>query len=738
MTKTTARSRPTPPHYSYVKVELSAATGLEVALTDTQTRDEEQERRHLTRTLQLLASERDRVAGSIETSARKIDEHKELMWTNRRDMDFAEKASLRTDVDMSVKLAESAVTRRDRIDRLLDSPYFGRVDFCEQDQAEAEEHYIGVHNFSDPATQEIVIHDWRAPLSALFYDFETGTAHFDAPAGTTRGEITGKRQYKIQGGHLEYMLESALNISDDVLQRELSQSADDRMKNIVATIQREQNAVIRNESAQVLILQGVAGSGKTSIALHRVAFLLYRFTTTLSSDNVMILSPNQVFGDYISDVLPELGEDRIAEIGFDRIADEFLERVTDHQSFSEQVTGLLDGLDDAAAARIRHKATPEFVTDLDAWIDAAAAEFIPAEIAQRHRRLSEEWVADMFHESPAFPIFTRVEHVANCAVGALKNEIRDRGGTWSASDTNGVRRQVRAMFPYKDALALYRAYYRTSHRRKLFAPLGRKKIEYADVFPLIYTMIRTSRHTSYGRIRHLVVDEMQDYTPIQYAVLRELFSCTMTILGDANQSVNPFSSSSLATIHQIFPEADCLELNKSYRSTTEITEFAQQISRSDKLVAISRHGTPPRVLACPDRDAEQQRIGELVAQHRTGDQRSLGIICKTVEQAGELHQALSDAQVESTFLDYDSTAFAGGVVLTSAHIAKGLEFDSVIVPHVNATNYATEMDRCMLYIACTRAMHELHLTHHGRLSPLLDFAADTAASDDTATALQAS
>lgn len=692
---------------------------------------------HLTRTLQLLVAERDRVAESIETSARRIDEQKELMWTNRRDMDFAEKASLRTDVDMSVKLAESAVTRRERIDRLLDSPYFGRVDFCEQGQAESEGHYIGVHNFSDPVTQEIVVHDWRAPLSSLFYDFETGPAHFDAPVGTTHGEITGKRQYKIQDGRLEYQLESALNISDDVLQRELSQSADDKMKNIVATIQREQNAVIRNESAQVLILQGVAGSGKTSIALHRVAFLLYRFNETLSADNVMILSPNQVFGDYVSDVLPELGEERIAEIGFDRIADDFLDRVTDFQTFSDQVIGLLDGLDDAAAARMRHKATPEFVTDLDAWIDAAVQEFVPAEIAQAHRRLSEEWVADMFNRSQAFPIFTRVEHVANCAIGVLKNEVRDRGGTWTASATNGVRRQVRGMFPYKDAPALYRAFYRTPDRRGLFAPLGRKKIEFADVFPLIYTMIRTSRHTGYGRIRHLVVDEMQDYTPIQYAVLRELFSCTMTILGDANQSVNPFSSSSLATIHNIFPQADCLELNKSYRSTTEITEFAQQISRNDKLVPVSRHGAPPRVLSCPDRDAEQQRVEELVAAHRTGDRRSLGIICKTVEQAGALHQALSDAGFESTFLDYDSTAFAGGVVVTSAHIAKGLEFDSVIVPQVNDTNYAAEMDRHMLYIACTRAMHELHLTHHARLSPFLNFAADTAVGgDDTTTARQ--
>jgi DNA helicase-2/ATP-dependent DNA helicase PcrA len=263
---------------------------------------------------------------------------------------------------------------------------------------------------------------------------------------------------------------------------------------------------------------------------------------------------------------------------------------------------------------------------------------------------------------------------------------------------------------------------RSSPIPRHFTPLGRKKIEYADVFPLIYTMIRTSRQESYSHIRHLLVDEMQDYTPIQYAVVRELFSCKMTILGDSNQSVNPFSSSSLSTIHSIFPEADCLELCKSYRSTTEITDFAQHISRNDKLIPIERHGLPPQVVACADQRAQQAQIATLVERHKRSDHRSLGIICKTVAQAGTLHHALLGAGVELNFLDYDSTAFAGGIVVTSAHIAKGLEFDAVIVPHADDTNYTKGMDRGMLYIACTRAMHELHLTHTVPVSRFLKFA----------------
>ncbi|KPC85440.1 hypothetical protein ADL35_14630 [Streptomyces sp. NRRL WC-3753] len=698
-----------------------------MTLTDLQTRDEEQERQYLTETVRLLERELERLNASIERTARTIQEHKEFMWENWRDMDFAEKAAMRTEVNTSVGVGDGVVTVRRHVERLLESPYFGRVDFRRTDDAERKSHYIGVHDFSDPETQEIVIHDWRAPVSSLYYDFESGAAHFESPTGTVHGTITGKRQYKIVGDHLEYMFDSTLTIGDEVLQRELSQSVDDRMKNIVATIQREQNEVIRNETAKVLILQGVAGSGKTSIALHRVAFLLYRFKDSLSSDNVMILSPNKVFGDYIANVLPELGEEQIAEIDFERIADRYLARVTEFETFSEQVVKLLDRPDDAAGERMRFKATPEFVTLLDGWLAVRGDEdFTPLQIEQRNKRLPEDWVADAFAASRGLPVFARLDLLAESAASRLRQEVLDKGGKWSAADTNGIRKQVRAMFPHKDPFALYKAFYQVPERKGLFKPLGRKKIEYADVFPLVYTMIRTSRQEGYGRIRHLLVDEMQDYTPVQYAVLRELFSCKMTILGDANQSVNPFSSSSLPVIRGIFPEADCLELCKSYRSTYEITDFAQRVSRNDKLVPIERHGLPPQVVAAVDRKAQEADILALVERHRQSEHRSLGIVCKTVAQAEALYATLLAAGVDLTFLDYESTEFSAGTVITSAHIAKGLEFDTVIVPDVDDTNYANAMDKGMLYIACTRAMHELHLTHVGALSRFLEFAVDPA------------
>lgn len=689
------------------------------------TSNDEHEQKYLATTLRLLNIELQSLTDSIETSATTIRAHKEHMWENRRDMDFAEKATFRSEVDISVMLGERAVLTRERVERLLQSPYFGRVDFCRTPDEDSSEFYIGVHNFFDPETHEIRVHDWRAPISSLYYDFESGDAFVETPGGRIDGNITTKRQYKIEDGKLLFMFDSALNIGDDILQRELSESTDNKMRNIVATIQREQNAMIRNETARVLILQGVAGSGKTSIALHRVAFLLYRFKDTLNSDNVMILSPNRVFGDYIANVLPELGEERIAETDFAKIAKSFLAKVTEYETFDEQVCTLLEGAQPDSIERMRFKSTPEFVDRLDSWIEQLTTRFIPSEIDQRFRHLTAEWVTDIFEQSRTLPIFARLDRVANTAVQVLKNQVVDAGGKWTAADTSGIRRQVRSMFPYRSALAVYKDFYETLDYAAYFKHSGKKKIEYADVFPLIYTMIGTDRYDGFGRIQHLLVDEMQDYTPVQYAVLRSLFQCRMTILGDSNQSVNPFSSSSLSTIQAIFPEADCMELCKSYRSTTEITEFAQNISRNPKLVPVERHGGRPRIFHCLDADAQGGHIIELIEQHHQSEHRSLGVICKTVPQAAALHILLSEADLDVTLLDYASTSFTEGIVITSAHLSKGLEFDSVIVPDVDDSNYANEMDKCMLYIACTRAMHELHLTHVGPLSCLLESAART-------------
>lgn len=704
----------------------------------TESQMEIEEREKLAATLALIDTELVRVADQITASDATIQSQKELIWNNQRDMDAAEKANIRTLVSTAVGLGEYTVRTRKRIEKLQDSPYFGRVDFARNtpaptagqataaDQHRAEEVYIGVHNFYRPGTKDILVHDWRAPVSSLFYDYESGPASFTAPAGRIHGEITGKRQYKISHGRMEYVIESALNIDDEVLQRELSRSADDKMQNIVATIQREQNAIIRNEAADVLILQGVAGSGKTSIALHRVAFLLYRFKDTLNSSNVMILSPNKIFTDYISGVLPELGEEQIAEIDFGTLAEKYLPPKLGFQTFNEQVSQVLDHPDDPAAERMRHKARPEFVDDLDTWIHhEIATSLVPHAIHHRGEEICVDEIADILERSRFLPVFAGLERAAKIAASTLGQRFKKERRGWKPADDREVRKQVLRLFPHKDPLSMYKAFLASRGEGPLFAMAGRNRLEYADVFPLILTQLRTTEFETYQNIRHLLVDEMQDYTPAQYAVVKALFPCRMTILGDADQKVNPFSSSNLSTIREIFPEANCMEMYRSYRSTSEIISFAQGISHNDRLESVDRHGPAPKVIGTEDTHAEVAVVMNLIDSHLTGTRQSLGIVCRTVEQAHELHDALTDTGADITVLDYDSEEFATGVVITSAHIAKGLEFDTVIVPGVSADNYSSDVDRSMLYIACTRAMHELYLTYSEELSPYLAFAERT-------------
>ena len=237
-------------------------------------------------------------------------ESKKYLYENRGDMDAMEIFSNEKSISQIVSSGEFISKQKTKIESLINTPYFARIDFRYDDEDEIEKIYIGRNAFIDNFG-DMLIYDWRAPVSSMYYDFELGNASYDAPLGKVEGDITLKRQFKITKSKMDYVIESALSIGDEVLQRELSNTSDQRMKNIVATIQKEQNRIIRNEGTNTLIIQGVAGSGKTSIALHRVAYFLYKYREYLSAENVVVISPNKVFADYISNVLPELGEEPI-------------------------------------------------------------------------------------------------------------------------------------------------------------------------------------------------------------------------------------------------------------------------------------------------------------------------------------------------------------------------------------------------------------------------------------------
>lgn len=678
---------------------------------------ESDERAYLQTVRASIEAERDRVSAVVATQVRDIREFKKYMTENKSDMDHVEKVAVRQTAEQLGAVGDHSALGLRRLEKLLKSCYFGRVDFRAQGDQSERSIYIGMHSFYEPEQETHLVHDWRAPIASMFYDFETGEASYEAPAGTVLGEIVRKRQYRIEDGELVFMLETSLNIHDAVLQQELSRASSEKMKNIVATIQRDQNAIIRNDVSPVLIIQGAAGSGKTSIALHRIAFLLYRFKDTISSDDILIISPNKVFAHYISNVLPELGEENIRETTMEGLATRILGPEFQFQTFYEQVALIFARENVEFRERIQFKATTEFLARLDEYIlQVKNTNFTAADVEVGRYRIPSVFVGQRFNRIGTLPFAERVNDLVESVAAELG---RRYGHEIKTKERESVRRQVRGMFGSTAAEALYRKFYEWIEEPGMFKPAGRGVYEYSDVFPLIYFRMQLEGRKPFAEVKHLVVDEMQDYTPVQYTVLSQLFPCKKTILGDANQAVNPLSSSNAAGIKDILSGAECVYMNKSYRSTLQISNLAQRIKRNEDLIPIERHGAEPALVECAGRDAELQRIHEIVAAHLDSDYKSLGVVCKTQADANAVFEQVRDLSDTIFLIEPTSTAFNEGVTIATAHLAKGLEFDEVILPFCDERTYQTVIDRYMLYVGCTRAMHKLTLTYSGGLSRFL-------------------
>jgi len=668
---------------------------------------EQDEKEYLEEIKEKLTLAIKRVDDTVKQFTDELRQKKQYIHEHQSGMDEADMVAADQSINRMAFTGEAAVARRRKLLKLRQSPYFGRIDFVTNHEKSPV--YIGIHSFSDEKQRVNLIYDWRAPISSMFYDFELGEASYTTPSGTVHGTIELKRQYKIRDGIMEFMIENAVNIHDDVLQRELAKSSDDKMKNIVATIQRDQNAVIRNEESRVMVIQGVAGSGKTSIALHRIAFLLYRYRDTIAAKDILIISPNKVFADYISNVLPELGEEHIPELGMEELAADLLQNKFKFQSFFDQVSILLDEHKPAFIERIRFKSSYEFLTKLNQYlIHIENNYFTSADLRIGKIIVPASFILTKFKGYHRVPILNRFPLV----VKDVQAHVRDKKGQKLTGGEKGrCWESIPRMFRFNNVLDLYKDFYRWIGKPELFRIDHNMTIEYADVFALIYFRIRLEGLKTYDHVKHLLVDEMQDYTPVQYAVLSRLFLCKKTILGDVSQTVNPYSASSAETIEQVFPSADIVKLFRSYRSTFEITSFAQRITPNPNILPMERHGEEPVIQKFNNNEEELKAIDQMIATFKDSGNHSMGIICKTLKQAELLYDKLKEAGVY--LLTDESTSFKEGVIITSAHLAKGLEFDEVIVPFASAANYKTEVDKSMLYIACTRAMHKLTLTYWG-------------------------
>lgn len=493
---------------------------------------------------------------------------------------------------------------------------------------------------------------------------------------------------------------------------ELAHTSDEKMKSIISTIQREQNIVIRNERAKTLLIQGVAGSGKTSIALHRIAFLLYRFQKQITAQDVTILSPNKVFADYISDVIPELGEEPIPEVNFSDIAHSALNDIINF----EPQKNALEVQDENWQERVQFKSSLDFVRLMEEYTDHLADRvFTPKDYCFDDYTVPAEWIKERFRLYGKLPVKKRLTSVAE----DIRSYLSSQMSRWvELPKSKTVLKELNKMLTVKNPLALYKDFYSSINAKKMLVLPEKNTLEWEEVFPFLYLLAAYEGLPENRKVKHLVIDEMQDYTPIQYVVLNMMYPCQKTMLGDFGQVLNPCHLYTLEDMKTLYADAEFITLNKSYRSTHEIMTYAKAVCDQPDLVMVERHGPVPQAVFCESEEDELRFISEQIIRLKESGSVSLGIITRSNLDAKRLYDALSQKH-KATLLSQSSTQFSGGVSITSIQMAKGLEFDEVIVPDVSDMQYSAVYDRNLLYIACTRAMHKLTLTYTGKPSRFL-------------------
>ena len=598
-----------------------------------------------------------------------------------------------------------------RFERMLDAPFFGRVDFAFEDEEEAERFYIGIGNFAERAGMTPLVYDWRAPVSGLFYDYDKGPASYEAPAGEIRGEILTKWQYKIRGGKMIYAFESDTKIDDEILKQELGSNGDVKLKNIVRTIQKEQNEIIRNTKDRILVIQGAAGSGKTSIALHRIAYLLYHDRDRLRSSNVLILSPNSVFADYISHILPELGEENIREMSFDLFAyRELKDTAADCEDRYDQLERMMRFPDAGAEERFRWKQSAQFAGELEGFLALEEDSLMDfRDIDFRGMHLSEQEIIHLFYDKfYETPILRRMDAVMEYFIDAYETL---RGRDISEEDRDFLQKKFERMYVTKDIYEIYNRLLEYCGQDLLSnVPFERRKIPYEDVYPMLYLKYRLTGESVHKNIKHLVIDEMQDYSYLQYLILNRIFRCRMTILGDRAQTLDKEQRDVLNFLPKIFgKDIRKVVMNKSYRNTWEIATFAAKLSGVSDIELLERHGKEVEEKLF---DSEEEMLSAVRDNLNVGEDgyETAAVITMTEEEAFDIYRLLQNRGIDVSYVDRNSSAFRKGLTVTTFYLAKGLEFDQVFAIQGNEEN---PLKKQAEYICATRALHELYVYGNG-------------------------
>ena len=668
---------------------------------------------------------------SIEAGQKEIEGMHEYYWENYTEMDqygyenFDNQQALLHEINAS----NEKIELRRRFRKMMDSPFFGRVDFCYEGEDEPEIFYIGIANLAEENGGLPLIYDWRAPVSGLFYDFDKGPASYLAPLGEIHGDIAAKWQYKIRGGKMIYEFESDVKIDDEILKAELGSNGDVQLKNIIRTIQKEQNAIIRNTSDRIMVIQGAAGSGKTSIALHRIAYLLYHDRKNLKSSSVLVLSPNGVFSDYISHILPELGEENIREMSFDLFAYKRLKNVVSdcedrYDLIERQIAGLCD------EKLLKEKLSRDFLDRMEGYLVELEDSLMNfRDVEHRGVVKKEQEIIELFYfKFMDIPLLSRMDAVAEYFIDEVETL---KGFDLPDEEREAVKNRFYRMYETRDLYVLYNRFLRQEGFPSLpQVQYEKRKLRYEDVYPVLYLKYRLETQQEDSGVRHLIVDEMQDYSMIQYLIIQRLFKCRMTILGDREQTMDGEQQDVLTFLPKIFgKDIRRIVMNKSYRNTVEIASYANKLAGITEVELFERHGKPvvekefPGLEEALESVVRELRLEKQAVIAENADEgvediisyETAAVIARTADEARETYYILKekleaegfDTKERLSLLHRDSTNFQKGLTVTTFYMAKGLEFDQVfsVFPGQDRS-HIVERAR---YIAATRALHELYM-----------------------------
>lgn len=660
----------------------------------------ERERNYLNKTVSLIRKKISKLGQELFDDDSKVLEFKKLIWDTHTEMDPNEMRSMMAESDLQVSIMQSKGNYLQRLFRIQNKPYFGSIRFKEEGSEEEDNIYIGITHVEDKL--DYYVHDWRSPICSMFYDYETGPASYKAPSGIIKGNIIKKRQYIIEDAELKHIFDNDLNISDSLLQEVLAEESSDKMKNIVNTIQEEQNKVIRNTEDKNLIVEGIAGSGKTSVALHRIAFLLYRIPN-LTSSNVVVFTPNKVFSEYISNVLPELGEDNAYDMTFYDLLCQNINEYKDIENFTDFISryykGNVDNYD-----MVKYKQSDEIIKDIDSYINnlLSTIKFNNKLEYDNFIEIDTEELNNMLnYKYNRFPLFERIKEISK--------RIASNNYEGSTKNASSIEKKLKELLNIKlDLKDIFNNFYQSEYS-KYKDKVNDKYLYYEDACIFLYIKSLLVGFNTNHVIKEIVIDEAQDYNKLQYLIIKKTFKTSnYTILGDTNQTINPYYKyDSLEELTSIFESSKYITLTKTYRSTGKIIDYTNKILGLNHVTAIRNDKASDIIFR--NNITKNDFLTDI--NNLKTISKSIAIITKNDKEAEKVYNMLKD--------DLDIMLIDGfghikrDLVVVPSYVAKGLEFDSVII-YTDEDNKYQEKDKYLFYVACTRAQHNLIIYNNSK------------------------